>query len=66
MTAKKTEDVIPDGSVQIESVHHLEGFDPFAQIPEIATWRDYSPEALAAAEKAEKAADHKPASKKES
>lgn len=39
---KKVEDVLPEGSVSIESVRHLEGFDPFGQIPEIATWRDYA------------------------
>ena len=53
---KKVEEVLPEGSVQVESVRSLEGFDPFSQIPEVATWRDYSPDALAEAEKAEKAA----------
>lgn len=40
MTAKKTEEVVPEGSVVVESFHHLEGFDPSYGVPEIATWRD--------------------------
>lgn len=48
---KKVEEVLPEGSVSIETVRQLDGFDPFAQIPEVATWRDLSPEKLAEAEK---------------
>lgn len=65
---KKVEEVLPEGSVSIETVRQLEGFDPFADIPEVATWRDVSPEKLAEAEKAEKAAarkHHAPAAKSE-
>jgi hypothetical protein len=62
MTAKKTEEVVPEGSVQIESFHHLEGFDPTYGIPEIATWRDAVADEKPA--KAEKAAA--PAKSKES
>jgi hypothetical protein len=59
MTSKKVEEVLPEGSVSIETVRQLDGFDPFAEIPEVATWRTYSPDALAEAEKAEKAAARK-------
>jgi hypothetical protein len=44
MTAKKTEEVVPEGSVVVESFHHLEGFDPSYGVPEIATWRDATPD----------------------
>lgn len=57
MAAKKTEEVVPEGSVLVESVRNLEGFDPFADIPEVATWRDVAPEAIKAAEKAEAKSD---------
>jgi hypothetical protein len=56
---KKVDEVLPEGSVSIETVRQLEGFDPFADIPEVATWRDLSPERIAEAEKAEKAAARK-------
>lgn len=55
MAAKKSEDQVPDGSVEIESFHHFEDFDPTYGIPEIATWRDLTPDALKEAEKAERA-----------
>lgn len=64
--SKKTEEQVPDGSVQIESFHHLEGFDPEYGVPEISTWRDLTPEALKEAEKAERAESRAHTTKKES
>jgi hypothetical protein len=64
----KKDEVLPEGSVSVETVRSLEGFDPFVDIPEVATWRTYSPDALAEAEKAEKAAArrHTPAKSEKS
>lgn len=56
---KKVEEVLPEGSVSVESVRSLAGFDPFADIPEIETWRDVSADKLAEAEKAERSAARK-------
>ena len=40
MTSKKQDPVIPAGSVEIETVRSHPDFDPFAQIPEVQTFRD--------------------------
>jgi hypothetical protein len=39
MAKSKSEDV-PDRTVEVQSVWNLEGFDPHANVPVVATWRD--------------------------